>query len=187
MVIKSTAIQIRCITLPDPRGVLLLPWILWLPKFFFFFFMLSSYVPTTLSGTEKVKWKLNCSVVSYSLWPHGLYSPWNSPGQNTVMGNLSLLQGILPNPGIEPRFPALQMDSLPAEPQVKPGTGKGFNKIFVEFNHHHWNKSLMSTYFKKTAHSGVVMQATPSNSYNPIGKQNIFKWKKKFFNTIHRW
>ena len=34
------------------------------------------------------------SVVSYSLWPHGLYSPWNSPGQNTRVGTLSLLQGI---------------------------------------------------------------------------------------------
>ena len=28
--------------------------------------------------------------------------------------------GNLPNPGIEPRSPALQMDSLPAEPQGKP-------------------------------------------------------------------
>ena len=28
--------------------------------------------------------------------------------------------GDLPNPGIEPRFPALQADSLPAEPQEKP-------------------------------------------------------------------
>ena len=27
--------------------------------------------------------------------------------------------GDLPNPGIEPRCPALQMDSLPAEPQGK--------------------------------------------------------------------
>ena len=36
------------------------------------------------------------SVVSNSLWPHGLYSPWNSPGQNTGMGSLSLLQGIFP-------------------------------------------------------------------------------------------
>ena len=34
------------------------------------------------------------SVVSDSLWPHGLYSPWNSPGQNTGVGSLSLLQGI---------------------------------------------------------------------------------------------
>ena len=44
------------------------------------------------------------SVVSNSLWPHGLYSPWNSPDQNTGLGSLSLLQGIFPtqrsNPGL---------------------------------------------------------------------------------------
>ena len=32
------------------------------------------------------------SVVSNSVRPHGLYSPWNSLGQNTGVGNLSLLQ-----------------------------------------------------------------------------------------------
>ena len=37
------------------------------------------------------------SVVSDSLWPHELYSPWNSLDQNTGVGSLSLLQGILPN------------------------------------------------------------------------------------------
>ena len=31
--------------------------------------------------------------MSDSLWPHGLYSPWNSLGQNTGVGSLSLLQG----------------------------------------------------------------------------------------------
>ena len=36
----------------------------------------------------------SCSVMSNSLWTHGLYSPWNSPGQNTGMGSYSLLQGI---------------------------------------------------------------------------------------------
>ena len=36
------------------------------------------------------------SVVYDSLWPHGPYSPWNSPGQNTGVGSLSLLQGIFP-------------------------------------------------------------------------------------------
>ena len=36
------------------------------------------------------------------------------------MGSLSLLQGNLPNPGIEPRSPALKANSLPAEPQGKP-------------------------------------------------------------------
>ena len=54
------------------------------------------------------------SVVSNSLGSHGLYSPWNSPGQNTGVGSLSLLQGS--NPGIEPLSPSLTVDSLPAEP-----------------------------------------------------------------------
>ena len=36
------------------------------------------------------------------------------------MGSLSLLQGNLPNPGLKPRSPTLQVDSIPAEPQGKP-------------------------------------------------------------------
>ena len=57
------------------------------------------------------------SVVSDSLVSNGLHSTWNSPGQNTGVDSRSLFQGIFPNPGIEPRFPALQAVSLPAEPQ----------------------------------------------------------------------
>ena len=45
------------------------------------------------------------SVVSDSLRPHGLYSPWNSPGQNTGVGSLSLLQGIFPTQGGNPGIP----------------------------------------------------------------------------------
>ena len=95
----------------------------------------------------------SCSIMSYSLWHHGLYRPWNSPGQNTGLGSFSLLQGVfqtqglnprlciaggfftsgatrkaqecwtgqlipspgdLPNPGIKPGSPALQVDSLSA-------------------------------------------------------------------------
>ena len=37
-----------------------------------------------------------------TLQPHGLYSPWNSPGQNTRVGGLSLLQGIFPTQGLNP-------------------------------------------------------------------------------------
>ena len=40
------------------------------------------------------------SVVSDSLQSHGLYSPRNSPGQNTGVGSLSLLQGIFPTQGL---------------------------------------------------------------------------------------
>ena len=42
------------------------------------------------------EWKLLSSV---SLRPHGLYSPWNSPGPNTRVGSLSRLQGIFPTQG----------------------------------------------------------------------------------------
>ena len=42
------------------------------------------------------------SVVSDSLWPHELYSPWNSPGKDTGMGNPFLLQGIFPTQGSNP-------------------------------------------------------------------------------------
>ena len=38
----------------------------------------------------------SCSVVSSSLPPHGLYSPWNSLGHYTGVGCLSLLQRIFP-------------------------------------------------------------------------------------------
>ena len=44
------------------------------------------------------------SVVSDSLQPHGLYSPWNSPGQNSRAGRLSLLQ-VIPTQGFNPGFP----------------------------------------------------------------------------------
>ena len=40
--------------------------------------------------------------MSDSLRPHGLYSPWNSPGHNTGLGGCSLLQGIFPPTGSNP-------------------------------------------------------------------------------------
>ena len=47
----------------------------------------------------------SCSVVSNSLLLHGLYSPWNSPGQNTGVGSPSLLHGIFPAQGLSPGLP----------------------------------------------------------------------------------
>ena len=41
----------------------------------------------------------SCSIVSNSLLLHGLHSPRNSPGQNTGVGSLSVLQGIFPTQG----------------------------------------------------------------------------------------
>ena len=60
----------------------------------------------------------NHSVVSDSLGSHGL-CPWNSLGQNTGVGSLSLLQVIFSNHD-RTQAPALQADSLPVEPEEKP-------------------------------------------------------------------
>ena len=52
-------------------------------------------------------------VISDSLWPHGLYSPWDSPG-------CSLLWGIFPTQGWNPGVVHCKGNSLPAEPPGKP-------------------------------------------------------------------
>ena len=62
------------------------------------------------------------SVMSDSLQHHGLQltsflCPWNSPGKS---GQPFSSPGYLPDPGIKPRSPALQADSLPYEPPGKP-------------------------------------------------------------------
>ena len=48
---------------------------------------------------------LSCSVMSNSLQYHGLYSPWTSPGQNTEVGSLSLLQLLFPTQGLNAGLP----------------------------------------------------------------------------------
>ena len=69
------------------------------------------------------------------------YSPWNSPGQNTGVGSLSLLQGIFPaqrlNPGLQ-----LQTDSLPAEAQGKP-KNTGVGSLYLLFLTQESNQSLL--------------------------------------------
>ena len=61
--------------------------------------LISSHTDNSLSVLQVIiwvilrhEWSKSCSVVSDPLWPHGLYSPWNYPGQNTGVGNHSLLQ-----------------------------------------------------------------------------------------------
>ena len=60
---------------------------------------------TCFISYSEVKESESHSVVSDSLWSHGLYSPWNSPGQHTGVGSCSLLQGIFPTQGSNPGLP----------------------------------------------------------------------------------
>ena len=65
---------------------------------------LSTYtLPVKLCVLKKKK--KSHSVVSDSLRPFGLYSPWNSSGQNTGVGSCSLLQGIFPTQGLNAGLP----------------------------------------------------------------------------------
>ena len=67
--------------------------------FFLSFFFLFYYLEKSESAI--------CSVVSDSLWPHGLLPtellcPWDSPDKNTGVGGHALLQGIFLNWGLNP-------------------------------------------------------------------------------------
>ena len=73
---------------------------------------------------------LSHSVMSDSLLPHGLQParlpcPWGFPRQEYCSGLPCPPPGDLANPGIKPRSPALQVDSIPSEPPEKLKTGVG--------------------------------------------------------------
>ena len=68
---------------------------------------------------------LSCSVVSSSLWLHGLQPtrllcPWGFSMQEYWSGLSCPPPGDLPNPGIEPKSPVLQVNSSLTEPPGKP-------------------------------------------------------------------
>ena len=77
-------------------------------KFFFPFLKASALccylLGTALCGVKRLESESH-SVMSDSFRPHGLYNRWNSPGQNTGVGSLSLLQGIFPTHGSNPGLP----------------------------------------------------------------------------------
>ena len=84
------------------------------------------------------------------------------------MGRLSTPQGIFPNPEIEPRSPALQVDFLPAESQGKP-TNTGVDSLSLlqqlfltqESNQgllHHRRILYQLSYEGREAHKILIIQ-----------------------------
>ena len=68
----------------------------------------TKYALTAFFSFEEKTMPLLCAkvtVLSDSLWPPGLYSPWNFPGQNTRVGSCFLLQRIFPTQGLNPCLP----------------------------------------------------------------------------------
>ena len=94
-----------CIVILDGESIQYSP-----KSFFHTAYLLTSFRENVLGNPNFEKNRLmtheseNRLVMSNSLQPHGLYSPWSSPGQNTGVGSHSLLQRIFPthrsNPGL---------------------------------------------------------------------------------------
>ena len=90
------------------------------PPPFWTTFSCSNYL--TVPKTQKLlaqSWaNVTCSVMLDSVWSHGLSVELSR--QEYWSGLPFPSPGDLPNPGIKPRSPVLQVDPLPAEPQRKP-------------------------------------------------------------------
>ena len=78
--------------------------------------------------------------MSNSLWRHGLYSPWNSSGQNTGVGNHTFLQGIFPtqglNPGLHCRRILYQLNHLVSPRGLKASAFSLLEPSLLEVIHH---------------------------------------------------
>ena len=107
------------------------------------------------------------SVVSDSLWPHGLQParllcPWDSLGKNTGVGCHALFQGLFPTQVLNSHLLHLlnwQVDSLPTEPPGKyclntsPELAGGF---FT-----HWTTwKVLSEYYQVSNHNGKIITGT---------------------------
>ena len=78
-------------------------------------------IPGKWSGSESSSVVSDCDPMDW------LYCPWNYPLQ--YWNGLPFPSpGYLPNPGIEPRSPTLQADSLPAKLQGKPWTSRELSR-----------------------------------------------------------
>ena len=102
------------------------------------FLLLLGTLPCACLNTFVFIGSESCSVVSNSLRPHGLYSPWNSPGQNTGVSRLSLFQVIFPtwrsNSGLPHCRQILYQLSHKGSPKTSSQgfTSLSFRKVFSE-------------------------------------------------------
>ena len=75
----------------------------------------------------------SCSVVSDSSWGHGLYSTWNSPGQNTGVDSHSLFQRIFPIHRLNPGLPHCRQILHQLSYQESPSWSKDENLWAFEY------------------------------------------------------
>ena len=98
---------------------------------------------------SSIKLSKNRSVLLDSLWSHGLDNSWSSSGQNTAVDSFIPPPENLPNPGIEPGSPALQVDYLPTELSGKPHTTNCRSQQTVENSSKDGNTTPLDLPLKK--------------------------------------
>ena len=107
---------------------------------------------------------LCCSFMSNSLWPYGLLCPWGFSRQEYWSGLPCPPPGDLPNPGIKPRSPMWQADSLPTEPPEKPKiTGVGSLSLLQHTfptQNRTWISCIAGVFFTSWATRGAHLETS---------------------------
>ena len=121
------------------------------------------------------KWKsLSCVWLFETPWT--IYSPWNSPGQNTGVGSLFLLQGIFPNQGSNPGLPLHRQILYQLSHQGNPIILKGVAYPF---------SSRSSRPRNWTRISCIAGGFFTSLSYNELSPHYISNKIQRFYHDLH--
>ena len=99
-----------------------------------------------------------------------LYSPWNSPGQNTAMGSLSLLQGIFPTQGSNPGLPHCR-------------------QILYQLSHRGGSKQMLLLLSRSVVSNSVrPIEGSPLSSSVPgILQARTLEWVAISFSSAWKW
>ena len=107
-----------------------------------------------------------------------LFSPWNSPGQNTGMGSLPLLQGIFPTRD-RTQVSHIAGDSLPAKaPGESKNTGVGTLSLLLQiFLTQESNRGLL--HCRRSLYQPCCEGSPAEKSHGYLQKLVLFLKKKK--------
>ena len=122
----------------------------------------------------------SCSVMSDFLQLHGQYRSWNSLGQNSGMGTLSLLHGILPTQELKPGLPRCRWilyQWATGKPSPSKNTHKWQRSMWKDGPHH-----MSSGEFKLIQQdtSSCLLEWPKSKTQTPNAGKDIEQWECSF-------
>ena len=132
------------------------------------------------------------SAVSDSLQPHGVYSPWNSPGQNTGVGSLSLLQRIFPTQELDPGLPhcgqILYQLSHQGSPRILEWVACPFFSGSSWPKNQTWVSCIAGGFFINWATSEApIIWVCPISSLEPLKSEQFLLLEEGRNEAVKRW